>query len=94
MRTKKEGTHRQRCEAKYLHFVDEIVKYARANSGMTIARYSALMKVYAYCDMYGKACDLYECIHQHGLQPDGIIEDRRGRADRPLPADCRDCANP
>ena len=44
-----------RAEAKFLHFADEIVKYAHANHGMTLARYSALMKVYAHCDVYGKA---------------------------------------
>ena len=52
-----------RCaEAKFLRFADEIVKYARANSGMTIAMCRAFMKMYAYCHMYGKACDLCECI--------------------------------
>ena len=33
----------------------------------------ALMKVYAYCDMYEEACDLYECIRLDGLQPVGIM---------------------
>ena len=42
----------------YLHFVDEIVKFARVNSGLTIAVCRALTKVCAYCDMYWKACDL------------------------------------
>merc|ERR1719277_771136 len=63
-----------RCaEAKFLRFADEIVRHARATSGMTIAMYSALMKVYAYCDMYGKACDLYDRIREDGLQPDAMM---------------------
>ena len=33
----------------------------------------ALMKMYAYCDMYEEACDLYECIRLEGLQPVGIM---------------------
>ena len=39
------------AEAKCLHFADEFVKYA-TNSGITIAMCRALLKVYAYCDMY------------------------------------------
>lgn len=63
-----------RCaEAKFLRFADEIVRHARATTGMTIAMYSALMKVYAYCDMYGKACDLYDVIIKDGLQPDAMM---------------------
>merc|ERR1719511_127253 len=40
---------------------------------MTITLYSALMKVYAYCNMYGKACDLYQCIREDGLEPDAMM---------------------
>ena len=40
----------------------KVVEYACANSGMTIAMCRAFMKMYAYCHMYGKACDLCECI--------------------------------
>jgi len=63
-----------RCaEAKFLRFADEIVKHARATCGMSIAMYSALMKVYAFCDMYGKACDLYTDIRNDGLEPDAMM---------------------
>ena len=54
----------------FLRFADVIVRYARVNGGMTLIMYSALMIVSVYCDMYGKASDLYECIRQDGLKPD------------------------
>jgi len=63
-----------RCaDTKFLRFADEVVKYCRAQSGMTIALYSALMKVYAYCGMYDKACDLYDSIVEDGLEPDAMM---------------------
>jgi len=63
-----------RCaEAKFLRFAVDIVKHARATCGMSIAMYSALMKVYAFCDMYGKACDLYTDIRNDGLEPDAMM---------------------
>merc|ERR1719476_189820 len=40
---------------------------------MTIAVYSALMKVYAYCSMFDKACDLYDQICADGLEPDAMM---------------------
>merc|ERR1719313_3242109 len=40
---------------------------------MTIVMYSALMKVYSYSNMHGKACDLYEQICTDGLEPDSMM---------------------
>merc|ERR1719282_2234129 len=40
---------------------------------MTIAVYSALMKVYAYCGMYDRACNLYDQIRADGLEPDAMM---------------------
>jgi len=63
-----------RCaESKFLRFAEEVVKHVRATGTMTIAMYSTLMKVYAFCNMYGKACDLYELLRQDGLQPDAMM---------------------
>lgn len=63
-----------RCaEAKFLRLAEEIVRFVRARGGMTVAMYSALMKVYAYCGMYDSACDLYDRICEDGLQPDSIM---------------------
>ena len=63
-----------RCaETKFLRFADEITAYVRAQSKMTIALYSARMKVFAYCGMYDKACDLYGEIINDGLVPDSMM---------------------
>lgn len=63
-----------RCaESKFLRFAEEIARYRRRNQGMTISLYSALMKVYAYCNMFDKACDLYDQILQDGLEPDDMM---------------------
>mmetsp|Transcript_12858 Transcript_12858/g.23021 ORF Transcript_12858/g.23021 Transcript_12858/m.23021 type:complete len:1016 (-) Transcript_12858:59-3106(-) len=63
-----------RCaESKFLNFAEEIVAYTRANGQMTIATYSALMKVYAFCGMYDKACYLYDRIREDGLVPDQLM---------------------
>mmetsp|Transcript_43945 Transcript_43945/g.82118 ORF Transcript_43945/g.82118 Transcript_43945/m.82118 type:complete len:1032 (-) Transcript_43945:129-3224(-) len=63
-----------RCaDTRFLRFAEEIVKYVRAQGGMSIAVYSALMKVYAYSGMYAKACDLYDQIVAQGMQPDSVM---------------------
>merc|ERR1719265_2725204 len=40
---------------------------------MTLAVYSALMKVYAYAGMYDKACGLYDQILAQGMEPDAMM---------------------
>merc|ERR1719476_945149 len=63
-----------RCaESKFLRFAEEIARFVRGRDGMSIAVYSALMKVYAYCGMYDKACDLYGQIRSDGLEPDAMM---------------------
>jgi pentatricopeptide repeat protein len=63
-----------RCaDSKFLRFAEEIVAHVRSQNAMSIACYSALMKVYAYCGMYDKACDLYSQIKQEGLEPDSMM---------------------
>lgn len=63
-----------RCaDSKFLRFAEDIVSFVRSRDGMTIACYSALMKVYAYCGLYDKACDLYALIRAEGLEPDGMM---------------------
>mmetsp|Transcript_117603 Transcript_117603/g.203108 ORF Transcript_117603/g.203108 Transcript_117603/m.203108 type:complete len:1021 (-) Transcript_117603:31-3093(-) len=63
-----------RCaETKFLRFAEEIVKFIRGRNEMTMAAYSALMKVYAYAGLYGKACDLYDQIIAQGLEPDSMM---------------------
>jgi len=64
-----------RCaDAKFLRMAEELVRRARAAEGkLTVTTYSALMKVYAHCGLYTKACGLYEQVLADGLQPDSIM---------------------
>lgn len=63
-----------RCaDTRFLRFAEEIVKYVRSQGAMSIAVYSALMKVYAYSGMYAKACDLYDQIVADGMEPDNVM---------------------
>merc|ERR1719359_5124 len=63
-----------RCaDSKFLRFAEEVVEYVRSQHSMSIACYSALMKVYAYCGMFDKACDLYAQIRAEGLEPDSMM---------------------
>jgi len=63
-----------RCaETKFLKFAEEIVRHVRLQGRMSIAVYSALMKVYAYSGMYDRACDLYGDIQEDNLEPDNVM---------------------
>lgn len=61
------------AESKFLRFAEEVARFLRAREGMTVTVYSALMKVYAYCDLHGRACDLYGEIVERGLEPDDLM---------------------
>merc|ERR1719330_2054161 len=62
-----------RCaEPKFLRFAEEIARVLRARGGMTVSTYSALMKVYAFCSLYDKACDLYGELLDQALEPSGL----------------------
>jgi pentatricopeptide repeat protein len=63
-----------RCaEPKFLRLAEQVVGVLRARSKMSITVYSALMKVYSYCNMYNEACDLYEQIRADKLEPDTVM---------------------
>jgi len=63
-----------RCaDAKFLAFAEQIVKYVRTKQCMNVALYSGLMKVYAFCGMYDRACALYQELLDDGLEPDDIM---------------------
>jgi pentatricopeptide repeat protein len=63
-----------RCaDSKFLRFAEEIANFVKRRNGMTLASYSALMKVYAYCGLYQKACDLYPQLRADGLEPDSMM---------------------
>lgn len=61
------------AEPKFLRFAEELARVLRARSGMLVSTYGALMKVYARCGLFGKACDLYPEILEVGLEPDSVI---------------------
>jgi pentatricopeptide repeat protein len=67
------GLFARSAESKFLRFAEELANSVRARHAMTIAIYSALMKVYAYCGLYDKACDLYTEIRAEGLEPDSTM---------------------
>jgi len=63
-----------RCaESKFLRFADEVMKFVRANMKMSVALYSAMMKVYAFSAMYDQACDIYDQLLVDGLEPDQMM---------------------
>jgi|Transcript_27399 pentatricopeptide repeat protein len=63
-----------RCpESKFCSFADMMADHLRKSNEMSIQAFSALMKVYATCSMYNKACDLYEQIVEHGFEPDSVM---------------------
>jgi len=63
-----------RCAtSKFLSFAEDVVAYLRASSRMTLATYSALMNVYASCEMYQKACSLYDELLADNLKPDSVM---------------------
>jgi len=63
-----------RCaDTKFLRFAEEIVQYVRSHSRMSLILYSALMKVYAFCGLFSKACDLYTQMREEGLEPDSVM---------------------
>jgi pentatricopeptide repeat protein len=61
------------AESKFCRFADMIVQHLRENNDISIQAYSALMKAYASCGMYNKACDLYAQVVHDGLKPDSVM---------------------
>jgi len=62
-----------RCaEPKFLRFAEELAQHLRACGQMIVSTYSALMKVYAFCGLHGKACDLFDELLERGLEPDAV----------------------
>jgi len=58
------------AESKFLRFAEEVWQFVKAKGDVSITAYSALMKVYAFCGMHDKACDLYFQLRADGLEPD------------------------
>jgi pentatricopeptide repeat protein len=63
-----------RCaEPKFLRFAEHMFEFLRSRGQMTIIVYSAMMKVYSYCGMYDKACNLYDQLKTEGFEPDSMM---------------------
>jgi pentatricopeptide repeat protein len=61
------------ADAKSLRLAEEVLQYCRSQHRMTVAVYSAMTKVYAYCGLHDRACDLYPEVFEQGFVPDSIM---------------------
>merc|ERR1719401_938239 len=53
---------------------EHAVSHIRDSQGhVTLALYSALMKVYSHARLYHKTCDLYEAMKRDGVEADTVI---------------------
>jgi pentatricopeptide repeat protein len=61
------------ADAKDVKLAERIADYFREKSGrLSLAMYSALMKVYSQARLFHKACDLYELLRQDGIELDTV----------------------
>eukprot|EP00930_Biecheleria_cincta_P041602 TRINITY_DN2853_c0_g1_i1.p1 TRINITY_DN2853_c0_g1~~TRINITY_DN2853_c0_g1_i1.p1 ORF type:complete len:945 (+),score=197.35 TRINITY_DN2853_c0_g1_i1:162-2837(+) len=63
-----------RCgESRHLRLAETVSTYLKSKGMMTLAVYKTLMKVYATCQLFDKACALYYDLKADGIQPDKIM---------------------
>jgi len=61
------------ADAKDVKFAERVAQYFREKNGhLSLAMYSALMKVYSQARLFQKACDLYEPLLQDGVKLDTV----------------------
>lgn len=61
------------AESRHVHLAERAVSYARrAHGRVSLALYSALMKVYGQARLWHKTCDLYEYMVQDSVEPDTV----------------------
>jgi len=60
-------------EARHLQLAQAVQCYLRERSMTSLATYKTLMKVYATCENFEKACDLYDEIIADGVRPDSVM---------------------
>jgi len=60
-------------EARHLQLAQAVQCYLRERSMTSLATYKTLMKVYATCENFEKACDLYDEIIADGVRPDTVM---------------------
>lgn len=62
------------AESKHIQLAEHVVDHIRGSSGhVTLALYSALMKVYSHARQYHKTCDLFEAMKRDGVEADTVI---------------------
>lgn len=54
-------------------FAEEVLAYAQSRSITSLALYKTMMKVYASCGQFEKACDLHGPLLRDGLEPDQVM---------------------
>jgi len=63
-----------RCgEARHITLAEAVQRYLRARTMTSLATYKTLMKVYASCDLFDRACSLYDAITEDGITPDSVM---------------------
>jgi len=61
------------AESRHVQMAEHAVAYARKSHGhVTLALYSALMKVYQHAKLFHKTCDLYTTMKEEGVHPDTV----------------------
>ena len=61
------------ADARFLRLAERVATAAREAGLMSLPLYSAWMRVYAYCGLFDKACDLYDMLIEDGLEPDATM---------------------
>jgi len=63
-----------RCgEARHIQLAEVIQRYLRDRKMTSLATYKTLMKVYATCELFERACDLYDDVLADGITPDSVM---------------------
>jgi len=62
------------AESRHVQMAEHAATHIRETQGnMTLALYSALMKVYSHARLYHKTCDLYDDMKRDGVEADTVI---------------------
>merc|ERR1719265_2169954 len=68
------GSILSRCTASKFGDLAEVVgEYLQSQKSTTLATFKTLMKAYAYCGQFRRACDLYLHVLQSGTEPDDVM---------------------
>jgi len=68
------GSVLSRCsESKHIDLVDAVGDYLKSQETTTLATFKTLMKAYACCGLFDRACDLYLHVEREGPEPDDVM---------------------